>query len=179
MVATKIGDLWALHDTSQPHNHLPSSDPSSHARHRRNDRNKPEIFQLIFQKLLSNSPPKNIYSEIKGLYPNLAISVRDIYNLRSDFRRILHHGLPAIQALITNIGEDFEFDYTIDTRNRLENLLFFHRKSLLLLERFPFSLLFDTTYKTNRFGLYLLDIVGVTAMGDSFVVGQAFLSHEE
>jgi hypothetical protein len=36
----------------------------------------------------------------------------------------------------------------------------------------------DSTYKTNRHNLYLLNIVGVTATNSSFIIRQAFLSYK-
>jgi MULE transposase domain len=56
---------------------------------------------------------------------------------------------------------------------------FFHNESLQLLHLFPRSYVLDSTYRTNRFNLPLLDIVGFTATNRSFVIGQAFLTHEE
>jgi hypothetical protein len=43
----------------------------------------------------------------------------------------------------------------------------------------PYLLLIDCTYKTNRFGMPLLDIVGITATNTAFYVGFAFLSDEK
>jgi MULE transposase domain len=61
----------------------------------------------------------------------------------------------------------------------LERILFFHNESLQLLYLFLKSYVLDSTYKTNRFNLPLLNIVGFTATNRSFVIGQAFLTHEE
>ena len=36
----------------------------------------------------------------------------------------------------------------------------------------------DTTYKTNRFGLYLVNLVGVSANNESFFMGSAFINDE-
>ena len=37
----------------------------------------------------------------------------------------------------------------------------------------------DCTYKTNRYGLLMLDIVGFTATGSTFYVGFAFVRDEK
>jgi hypothetical protein len=52
------------------------------------------------------------------------------------------------------------------------------KTSLNFLRQFPSILVLDSTYKTNRHNLYLLNIIGVTATNNSFVIGQAFLSSE-
>lgn len=67
----------------------------------------------------------------------------------------------------------------MDDYKRLKRVLFFYNASLQLLRLFPKSYVLDATYKTNRFNLPLLDIVGFTATNRSFVIGQAFLTHEE
>ena len=67
----------------------------------------------------------------------------------------------------------------MDDYERLERVLFFYNASLQLLRLFPKSYVLDATYKTNRFNLPLLDIVGFTATNRSFVIGQAFLTHEK
>lgn len=43
----------------------------------------------------------------------------------------------------------------------------------------PWVISIDYTYKTNRFGLPLLDIVGFAATGSSFFIGFAFLRDEK
>jgi MULE transposase domain len=43
----------------------------------------------------------------------------------------------------------------------------------------PYLPLMDCTYKTNRFGMPLLDIVGITATNTTFYVGFAFPSDEK
>ena len=57
-------------------------------------------------------------------------------------------------------------------------MLFAHPKSLAYLAVYPDLLLLDCTYKTNRYGMPLLDIIGVNARERSFCVAFAFLSSE-
>lgn len=57
-------------------------------------------------------------------------------------------------------------------------MLFAHPKSLAYLQTYPDLLLLDYTYKTNKYGMPLLDIIGVDAYERSFYVAFTFLSSE-
>ena len=106
--------------------------------------------------------------------------MKDIHNLYLSAKKKRDGGLPPIQALFANLqkSDRFLYDHSTDKFNQLWNLLFFDITSLTFLQQFPSTIVLDSTYKTNRHNLYLLDIVGVTATNSSFVIGQAFLSAE-
>ncbi|KAL7233195.1 hypothetical protein ACSBR1_016929 [Camellia fascicularis] len=59
------------------------------------------------------------------------------------------------------------------------DLFFAHPTSLNLLRAFPKVLLMDCTYKTNRYRLPLLEIVGVTSTDMTFSVAFAYLQYEK
>jgi hypothetical protein len=70
-----------------------------------------------------------------------------------------------------NNGDRWQYTHQEDEYHRLVNILFFDNESLELLRLYPFSLTFDYTYKTNRFKLSLLNIVGHTAQNHIFTAG--------
>jgi hypothetical protein len=112
--------------------------------------------------------------------PTAPVIMRDVYNLVASVKKQRDGGFPPIQALFANLqkSDRYLYDHCIDHCNRLWNLVFFDKTSLNLLHRFPSTIALDSTYKTNRHNLYLLNIVGTTATNSSFIVGQAFLSAE-
>jgi hypothetical protein len=57
-------------------------------------------------------------------------------------------------------------------------VLFAHPDSFAYLRAYPELLLLDCTYKTNKYGMPLLDMIGVDAMQRSFCIAFAFLSGE-
>ncbi len=61
---------------------------------------------------------------------------------------------------------------------RVTAVLFVHPDSLAYLRTYPELLLLDCTYKTNKYGMPLLDIIGVDAVQRSFCIAFAFLSSE-
>ena len=48
-----------------------------------------------------------------------------------------------------------------------------------MLQKNPWVISIDCTYKTNRYGLPLLDIVGFAATGSTFHLGFAFMRDEK
>lgn len=63
--------------------------------------------------------------------------------------------------------------------SRLTRLFFIHPKSLEFYKKSPFVLLMDSTYKTNRFNMPLLNICAVTGNNMVVQVGLVFMSGEK
>ncbi|KAH1210984.1 Protein FAR1-RELATED SEQUENCE 5 [Glycine max] len=58
------------------------------------------------------------------------------------------------------------------------DIMWAHPNSIKLLNSFPTVLICDTTYKTNKYHLPLLEIIGITSTRMIFVVAFAYLSFE-
>ncbi|KAL9564051.1 hypothetical protein ACKAV7_011825 [Fusarium commune] len=65
-----------------------------------------------------------------------------------------------------------------DAADRVTAVLFAHPESLAYLQAYPDLLFLDCTYKTNKYGMPLLDMIGVDACQRSFCIAFAFLSGE-
>src|SRR5436190_14825550 len=72
----------------------------------------------------------------------------------------------------------FKFNYQLDQDGYITLLFFAHLESLILLKQYPEVLLMDCTYKTNRFRMPLLDILGCTGLNHTFFAAFVFLSGE-
>lgn len=162
------------------HNHGPSCLPTANSIHRRNARKrKPEMLQQIQNNKLSRIPARDTLSSLRNQFPDAPLTLQDVKNVYDGIKRAMNRGLSAIQAMIAKLDDEYQLHYVQDDHERLERVLFFHNDSLQLLRLFPRSYVLDCTYQTNRFNSLLLDIVGFTATNSSFVIGQAFLTHEE
>ena len=60
----------------------------------------------------------------------------------------------------------------------VSDIFWTHHDSVKLLNAFNIVLLMDSTYKTNKYRLPLLEIVGVTSTGLTFSVAFVLLSNE-
>jgi len=81
-----------------------------------------------------------------------------------------------LSQLLTN---GYPHDYRVNPSTQaLEELFFVHPTSHKIWRAFPHVLLIDSTYKTNKYNMPFLEIVGVTSTGKTFCVGFAVLKKE-
>lgn len=173
------GNSWTLrHRQDQgcsEHNHQPSQDPSAHPAHRhltRNDR------CTVTSLANAGIAPKDIRTYLRQNSDTIATQ-QDIYNRIAESKRELCEGQSTIQALANQLdNEGFWCRMQLDSDGRVTAVLFAHPDSLAYLQAYPDLLFLDCTYKTNRYGMPLLDMIGVDACERSFCIAFAFLSGE-
>ena len=153
------------------HNHEPSIRPQQHAILRRQERfQNPILETTISANQRAGISARNTFISLSSQSETLQ-TPKDIQNRYSHQKQLQNQGLLPIQVMMTNLGSDFHYDYERDIDNCLNRLTLFHKETTQLLCLFPFTLVLDITYKTNRFGLYLLNIVGFTTNNNSFLYG--------
>jgi len=155
------------------HNHQPSQYPSAHPIHRQLSTNTLQITSL------SNAgvTPKEIQTVVRE--SGSLATRQDIYNRIADARRDTHEGQSPIHALVNQLDkEGFWSRIQFAPDGRVTAVLFAHPDSLAYLQAYPELLLLDCTYKTNKYGMPLLDMIGVDATQRSFCIAFAFLSGE-
>ncbi|XP_078176422.1 uncharacterized protein LOC144569822 [Carex rostrata] len=128
----------------------------------------------------SGIPPRQILSSLRQKNPKLKAISTTVYNVKAKIRREKLGGRTMIQALFKELGEGgFEFDVLHDEGDTLTHLFFIHPMSITLVKNFSSVFIMDCTYKTNRYKMSLLDIVGVSCFNTSFYAGCAFLKNEK
>lgn len=157
--------------SSRVHNH-PRSFGATYPVHRRKER---QAIPGVQQRVLSDARVKTITRKetqvaVSRQYPGLQINLKDIFNIQAKEQVKVDDGLPTIQAMVRSMGDAFQFHYSTDTSDRLVNLVFCEKASLELLRRWSYTIVLDATYKTNKFNMYLVDIVGTTSTGRSFII---------
>lgn len=108
------------------------------------------------------------------------IIASDINNLRAKLNREFLNGRTPIQALLMELPSngDWMFRTELDEAGHPLVLFAMHKTSLEMLKRYPWVLSMDCTYKTNRYNMSLLDIIGFTCTGTSTYLGWAFVNDE-
>lgn len=159
------------------HNHPPSQHPSAHPVHRQLDASgKAAISDLVSAGIA----PKDIQTYLRQQDPGSLATRQDIYNCISKLKDDMHEGQSSIQALINRLDQEgFWSRVRVDDNQRVTAILFAHPGSLQYLQAYPDLLLLDCTYKTNKYQMPLLDMVGVDACQRSFCIAFAFLSGEQ
>lgn len=124
--------------------------------------------------------PRNIMTHLKQKNPDSVTTMKQVYNVRERLKKDIRGPRSEIQQLMKMlVGKKYFFK----TRNEdgcdsISDIFWAHPESVKLFNTFPTVLLLDSTYKTNRYGMPLLEIVGVTSTDMTYSVGFAYLSSE-
>ncbi|KAL5194235.1 PKS-NRPS hybrid synthetase [Glycine soja] len=110
---------------------------------------------IIADMIKSNVKLRNILLTLKEHNANSCITIKQIYNARSAYRSLIR-------------GDDTE----------MQHLMRLLEHAVKLCNVCHLVFLIDSTYKTNRYRLPLLDFVGVTPTRMTFSVGFAYLEGE-
>jgi hypothetical protein len=171
--------LWRIEVKEEPHNHLSSLHAMAHAGHRRRDIEARGIRKTIKDLTNTGVEPRRIYSTLT-LNKSSLVSARDMYNHRNILQKEYLDGLTPIEALMNELSQNQDFVYRtrVSASRELKGLFFATKDQITLFRASPDILLFDCTYRTNRYNMPLLHIAGVTATRKYFSVGFVFLSGE-
>jgi MULE transposase domain len=117
----------------------------------------------------------------------MALIQRDYYNERARIAREELGGKSPIQALLEILTADNSPKAEWSTNFRTEfgdgggpltHLYIVHNKYRKLLAENPEALIIDSTYRTNRYSMPPVNIVGMTSVNRSFYAGSRFMSGE-
>ena len=109
--------------------------------------------------------PRDTLNTLKQRNSLNASTLRTIYNARKKFKVMEYAGRSQMQQLLKNL---FEYSYIEVHRHcpytdTVKDILWAHPASINLLHVFSHVLITDCAYKTNRYRLPLMEIVGVTS----------------
>jgi len=127
----------------------------------------------------SGTKSKHIFRHVKSNH--VLVTTRDIYNQTKSIKLKNLAGRTPIKALIDELSNDEEwlFHFHSDTNGHVEYLFMAHRTSIDMVRKYPTVLIMDCTYKTNKFKMPLLDVIGINPCNLSFYVGFCFLKGKD
>ncbi|XP_038679472.1 uncharacterized protein LOC119980749 [Tripterygium wilfordii] len=174
----RTGDDWMVRVVCRTHNHAPAMYMEGHPYPGRLSK-----FETQFMVHLStkNVKPRDILTSLKKQNPDNVSTIKTVYNARQKFQTAEKAGKTQMQVVMSFLqceGYIFESQTNVVT-NELEYLFFAHPGSLEGWRAFPHMLLMDATYKTNRYRMPLLEIVGMTATNMTFCIAFVFLHSEK
>ncbi|XP_052620945.1 protein FAR-RED IMPAIRED RESPONSE 1-like [Lactuca sativa] len=168
---------WILKAKNLSHNHEPSTDIS---RHPSFCRLSPNDVQSVKNMMLSGIPPRQILSSLRQGNPNLPAVSRTIYNLKAKIRKENLGNRSTVSALFEEFEkEGFIYDILHNSIGHITHLFIAHPLSIKLAKAFSNIFIMDCTYKTNKYNMPLLDIIGVSCFNTSFYSGFVFLERED
>ncbi|XP_058742340.1 protein FAR1-RELATED SEQUENCE 5-like [Vicia villosa] len=127
-----------------------------------------------------NMTPRYVVSALKDKDPKNLTSITQIYRARATYRLGKRGAMTEMQMLLSLIHQEKYMCWSRNKENSyiVADIFWTHPDSVKLLNMFPQVLIFDCTYKINRYRLPLLEIVGVTSTKLTFSVAFAYLEHE-
>lgn len=167
---------WHLKAMNLNHNHQPSDNMAAHPIARRLTAEDSKRVEL-----LSNAgiPPRKIKNILRAENERFIGTSKTIYNAKFKIKKIGLGDMSALQVLLDELtNAKYKINYTTDEDNHLLNLFFAPELSIKYLKQYNNVILMDSTYKTNRFGLPLLNVVGVNSNYRTFTIGLAFMTNE-
>ena len=175
IVSSSVKGVWAVRKISGDHNHSLESNLAGHpAKRRLTDEEKERIEAMS----ACGFAPKDIISNIRKEFNNTNSTARDVYNvLRTARAKELGERKP-IEALVEMISSPDYYSKVQLVDGVINCVFFMHEASVSLCKTFNTVFLLDCTYKTNKFGMPLLNVVGITSTYATFNGAFAFM-HEE
>jgi hypothetical protein len=176
VIIYRDSNQWQLRIQNGYHNHPPSHHPSAHNVFRKRTSSQKESIQGMSQ---AGVAPKQILTAVRQQDPSTHVTARDIWNERTINRANYLRGRSPIEALLDDLStSEWIFDFQKDPDNHIRYLFFTHKKQVELLLTNPDILIMDCTYRTNKYGLPLLHILGCTNIQTFFSAGFCFLRNE-
>ncbi|KAI5660107.1 hypothetical protein M9H77_28900 [Catharanthus roseus] len=169
---------WQLFVHNGRHNHKVAIYNHGHAQAVRLTE---EQLQQTEQFMKSHVPPRNILQFFQEQDVGCAVGAQKIYNVVAKIKRNRMQGRNTVEEVLclsTQRG------YTIFHRNReesnvLSDIVIAHPTSIAMIRTWPYVLIMDTTYKTNKYNMTLLEAVEMTSMGKNFTMTTAFMCNEQ
>ncbi|XP_028122576.1 uncharacterized protein LOC114319718 [Camellia sinensis] len=140
-----------------------------------------EETSLLVDMSKSMVRPSEILVTLKQRDDANASTMKTIYKARQRYKVAEKAGRSQMQQLLGQLAMNkyIEWHRSCADTETVTDLFFAHPTSLNLLRAFPKVLLMDCTYKTNRYRLPLLEIVGVTSTDVTFSIAFAYLQYEK
>lgn len=177
----KTDNLWRIFIRNLQHNHEISGSAYPFHQHRALTEIERE---LAIAALKAKAPPRSIvkmlHKKSSGEGRKCYIGVQEIYNLRAEIKTAALSGRTPTDAIIRELvrrGIPHLYDLHPLT-DELQTLFFCNPMGLILAKYYGYVLFMDATYKTNRYGMPLLHIVGTTPANLSFTVALCFMTGE-
>ena len=135
---------------------------------------------LLVDMSKSQVKPSNILLTLKENSECNVTMIKQVYNARYTYKRSLRGSRIELQHLMMLLDRDnyIHWSRCQEESEVVSDMFWTHPDSVKLLNAFNIVFLMNTTYKTNKYRLPLLEIVGVTSTGLTFSAAFAFISSE-
>ncbi|KAK1618754.1 hypothetical protein QYE76_024271 [Lolium multiflorum] len=180
----KLG-IWYVDSFDDKHSHTPArpdETPFLWSHRKIREHQKAEILAMGAAGIRKHTIMDSMISR-SGWYGGVGYVRRDLYNLCSkEKRKLLAKGDAAttIGIMLSRKEKDpsFYFDYDLDKEGRLKRMFWCDSQSVQDYEDYGDVLVFDSTYKMNRYRMPFIPFVGLNNHRRTTVFGCAIVSDE-
>ncbi|XP_028186369.1 protein FAR1-RELATED SEQUENCE 5-like [Glycine soja] len=170
------GDNWMVKLICGIHNHEMAKSLVGHPYAGRLTKDEKNVVVDMTKSMVK---PRNILLMLKEHDDNNYKTIKQIYNVRHAYRSSIKRSNTEMQQLMILLDRDqYIHWHRVKDDNVVRDLFWSHPDAIKLTNSCNLVFLIDNTYKTNRYKLSLLDIVGVTPIGMTFSAGFAYLEGE-
>ncbi|KAH1233760.1 Protein FAR1-RELATED SEQUENCE 5 [Glycine max] len=170
------GECWMVKLICEIHNHELAKSLVGHPYAGRLTK---EEKKIIADMTKSKVKPKNILLTLKEHNANSCTTIKQIYNARSAYRSSIRGADTEMQHLMKLLERDqYIHWHRLKDEVVVRDLFWCHPDAVKLCNACHLMFFIDSTYKTNRYRLPLLDFVGVTPTAMTFFAGFAYLKAE-
>uniref|UniRef100_A0ACD5XCJ2 Uncharacterized protein n=1 Tax=Avena sativa TaxID=4498 RepID=A0ACD5XCJ2_AVESA len=177
--------VWRVRNFDDSHNHLlarPDEVPFLWSHGKIKDFQRAEILAMAASGIRKHMIMSSFISKY-GRYSFVGFTRKDLYNLCArEKRKLLSSGDAATAIGIMERRKekdpDFVFDHELDDKGRLKCLFWCDSQSRMDYKDYGDVLVFDSTYKMNRYGMPFVPFVGLNNHRKTTVFGCAIISDE-
>ncbi len=175
IVYSSVKGVWAVCKILGSHNHELSGNLVGHVvKCRLSELEKAKVQAFSGQGLA----PKDILCILCKEFTNIHSTTREIYNELVAARAEELSDRRSIEALVELISCSDYFNKVRLVEGVVDYVFFMHQSSVSMCQTFGTVFLLNCTYKTNKFGMPLLNVVGIMSTYATFNVGFTFLHAE-
>jgi hypothetical protein len=163
--------------TNKPyHNHLPDQNMQGHSIARRMST---EQSDLVHNAIKTGSTPRAAAALVGEIDSTFCASSQDIQNMKNKKKKEFLAGRSMIDAFFTSLDcSGHIYNVNLGANNEIVNLFIANPVSVVLAQNYNKVLLMDCMYKTNKYKMPLLNIVGLSSFNKTFFVGFCFMKEE-
>ncbi|KAH1203251.1 Protein FAR1-RELATED SEQUENCE 5 [Glycine max] len=134
---------------------------------------------IVADMTMSKVKPRNILLMLKEHNDNSYTTIKQIYNARNAYCSSIRGSNTKMQQLMKFLERDQDIHWhKLKDEDVVRDIFWSPHDAVKLTNAYNLVCLIDSTYKTNRYRLSLLDIVGVTLTGMTFSAALAYLEGE-
>ncbi|KAI5667018.1 hypothetical protein M9H77_16871 [Catharanthus roseus] len=139
-----------------------------------------EGHSYLFQTDCEFYSKENLVDWVKSRAKTVNTS-RTIYNTRAMIKKDRMKGCDIVEEVL-HLCSNSRYTYFLrnfDESTILSDIVFAHPTSIQMLKTWPYVLILDTNYKTNKYNMPLLEAVGMTPPSKNLCIATVFIRNEQ